>query len=121
MTGDAVGPAVLDEPPASPAWRGDPARLARAVDNARFDRLRAQETRTGFQERQPTAPSFFRSGKAGGWRTRLTPQQVRALLEEHAPVMERFGYRREAEAFLAGATDAAATPGGRTVGGDAMT
>ena len=93
------------------AW--DPARLARAVDNARFDRLRAQETRAGFQERQPTAPSFFRSGKAGGWRTRLTPQQVRALVEAHAPVMERFGYLREAEAFLAGATDAAATPGGR--------
>ena len=38
----------------------DPARLARAVDHARFDRLRAQEQEKGFRERQLTAPTFFR-------------------------------------------------------------
>ena len=80
-----------------------PARLARAIDHARFDRLRAQEREAGFHERQPTAPSFFRAGTAGGWRTALTPAQVRSLVDAHAPVMERFGYLREAEAFLADA------------------
>ena len=81
-------------------------RLARAVDHARFDRLRAQEEREGFRLRQPTAPSFFRPGRSGDWRTALTPRQVRALVEAHGPVMERFGYLEEAEAFLAGAAPA---------------
>ena len=81
----------------------DSARLARAIEHAQFDRLQAQEACAGFRERQPTAPSFFRSGRTGGWRTELRPEQVRALVEAHAPAMERFGYLREAEAFLAGA------------------
>ena len=88
----------------------NPARLARAVDQARFDRLRAQERKEGFSERQPTAPSFFRSGTAGGWRTALTPALVRSVVDAHAPVMERFGYLREAEAFLSAGGGAARTP-----------
>ena len=76
------------------------ARLARAIDHARFDRLRAQEREEGFRERQPTSPSFFRAGVAGGWREALTPAQVRSLVDAHAPVMKRFGYLDEAEAFL---------------------
>ena len=83
------------------------ARLARAVDHARFDRLRAQEQARGFRERQPTAPSFFRAGRAGSWRDVLSPPLVRAIVDAHAPVMERFGYLREAEEFLA-----APAPGG---------
>ena len=86
------------------AW--DRSRVARAVEHARFDRLRAQEERDGFRIRQPTAPSFFRSGRAGDWRSALSPRQVRALVEAHGPVMKRFGYLKEAEAFLAGATSA---------------
>ena len=81
----------------------DPSRLAEAVENARFDHLQAEEERVGFAERQPSAPSFFRSGTAGGWRSALAPEQVRALVDAHAPVMERFGYLREAQAFLRGA------------------
>ena len=76
------------------------ARLARAIDHARFDRLRAQEREEGFHERQPTAPSFFRAGAAGGWREALTPAQVRSLVDAHAPVMKRLGYLDEAELFL---------------------
>ena len=78
----------------------NPARLAQAIDHARFDRLRAQEERAGFREKQQTSPSFFRAGASGGWRSVLTPEQVHALVDAHAPVMERFGYLREAEAFL---------------------
>ena len=85
----------------------DAARLARAVDHARFDRLRAQEQACGFRERQPTAPSFFRAGRAGSWRDVLSPPLVRAIVDAHAPVMERFGYLHEAEEFLA-----APAPGG---------
>lgn len=79
----------------------DAVRLARAVENASFARLRAQEEETGFVEKPPTARSFFRAGMAGGWRSVLEPAQVRVLVDAHGPVMERFGYLRDAEAFLA--------------------
>ena len=89
----------------------DAARLARAIDRSAFPRLRAQETESGFREKQPTAPSFFRAGVAGSWRTTLSPRQVRALVDTHGPMMERLGYLREAEEFLAarcGSAEAAA-------------
>ena len=76
------------------------ARLARAVRHAGFSRLRAQEEESGFIEKQPTAPSFFRAGVAGSWRQALAPRQVRALVDAHGPVMARLGYLSEAEAFL---------------------
>ena len=77
-----------------------PARLARAVRHAGFSGLRAQEEESGFFEKQPTAPSFFRAGTSGSWREALDPRQVRALVDAHGPVMARLGYLSEAEAFL---------------------
>ena len=79
----------------------DAARVARAVAHARFDGLQEQEKRDGFHGRQAAAPTFFRAGRAGDWRSALTPDQVRALVAAHAEVMHRFGYLGEAEAFLA--------------------
>ena len=79
-------------------------RLARAVGHARFERLRAEEERSGFHEKPPTCSSFFRAGRAGSWREALSREQVRALVDAHAPLMERFGYLGEAKAFLAGRT-----------------
>ena len=80
----------------------DAGRLARAVERSAFHRLRAQEAESGYGERQPTAPLFFRAGVAGSWRAALTREQVQALVDAHRPVMERLGYLREAEAFLCG-------------------
>ena len=80
----------------------DARRVARAVGHARFDRLRAQEERSGFHDKPPTARFFFRAGRAGAWREALSPEHVRTLVDAHAPLMERFGYLSEAEAFLAG-------------------
>ena len=80
------------------AW--DEARLNRAIDHSAFHRLQAQEAESGFTEKQPTAPTFFRAGMAGSWRTALTPTQVRAIVEAHGEAMTRFGYLQEAEAFL---------------------
>ena len=80
-------------------WNG--ARLARAIAHAAFPHLRAEEEESGFVEKQPTAPSFFRAGVAGSWRSVLSARQVRALVDTHGTVMERLGYLREAEAFLA--------------------
>ena len=78
----------------------DRARLARAVDETAFHRLRDQERHCGFDEKPLAAASFFRAGTAGGWRTALGAGQVRRLVETHEPVMDRFGYLREAEAYL---------------------
>ena len=82
------------------AWDGP--RIERAVGHSAFPRLQAQEAESGFVEKQPTAPSFFRAGVAGSWRGALTPAQVRALVDAHGEVMERFGYLKEAQAFLHG-------------------
>ena len=87
-------------------WDG--ARLARAVAHAAFHRLRAQEEESGFADKQPTAPSFFRAGVAGSWRSVLSARQVRALVDTHGTIMERLGYLREAEAFLASRCSAGA-------------
>ena len=80
----------------------DDARLDRAIGHAAFPRLRAQEEQDGFVEKLLAAPSFFRAGVAGSWRTALTRGQVKALVDAHGEVMERLGYLRDAEAFLRG-------------------
>ena len=80
----------------------DAGRVTGAVADSRFEQLRAQEERFGFGEKPRTCRSFFRAGRAGSWRDELSREQVRTLTDTHAGAMERFGYLREAEAFLAG-------------------
>ena len=70
----------------------DPTRLSRAIEHTSFQRLQAQEAESGYAEKQPTAPSFFRAGVAGSWRTALTAAQVQAVTAAHGDVMARFGY-----------------------------
>ena len=50
---------------------------------------------TCFREKQPTAPSFFRAGVAGQWRSVLQAAQVQAVVDAHGDAMERFGYLPE--------------------------
>jgi len=69
-----------------------PARLAKAVAFSDFAELSRQERESGFKERPPTAPTFFRRGRVGGWREELSPSLVRQLVDVHGPTMERFGY-----------------------------
>ncbi|MCB9122415.1 MAG: sulfotransferase domain-containing protein [Caldilinea sp.] len=70
----------------------DQARLASALDQSRFDRLRAQEEAVGFKERLSQAPRFFRRGVAGGWRDELTAAQIARIEAVHGQVMARLGY-----------------------------
>ena len=100
--------AVLEAVVAFAGLRPEPARVARAVESSRFHRLREQERRDGFKEKQPTAPSFFRNGQVGDWRNVLSRQQVRRLIGSHRPVMARLGYLDEAERFLGGGKSHAA-------------
>lgn len=71
----------------------DAARVAAAVEAARFDRLHAREAAEGFRERprMATAP-FFRKGRVGAWREELSPAQARRVVADHREVMLRLGY-----------------------------
>jgi aryl sulfotransferase len=71
----------------------DTASVEAAVSATRFDVLRAQEQVDGFVERRPgSSAPFFREGRSGGWRERLTPAQADCMLSAHRDVMSRFGY-----------------------------
>ena len=67
-------------------------RLDKAIKLSSFRVLKEQEKRNGFIERPEVAPAFFREGRAGQWRDRLTPAQVDRVLSIHHLQMERFGY-----------------------------
>lgn len=67
-------------------------RIERAIDLSSFKRLKSQEEEKGFQEKSEKGSSFFRVGKAGQWRTALTPKQIDRVVEQHREQMERFSY-----------------------------
>ena len=70
----------------------DSKRIERALEFSRFERLRAQEAEHGFTEKQPTAKSFFRQGRADSWREQLSTDQINQIIFDHRTVMQKFGY-----------------------------
>jgi hypothetical protein len=68
------------------------AQLGEAMRLSSFQRLRGQEDRHGFQEVLRPDRKFFRQGRAGGWRTALTGDQVRRIVAAHHDQMRRVGY-----------------------------
>lgn len=78
----------------------DPRRVQIAIEFSRFERLQSQEAAHGFAEKQPTAVSFFRQGRVGSWRDRLTEAQVRQVIADHHKVMHRFGYLSPSDEIL---------------------
>lgn len=70
----------------------DEERLDKAIRFSSFRQLRDHESRHGFRERLAASDAFFRRGKPGGWREELTPAQAARVIEQHGPVMRRFGY-----------------------------
>lgn len=67
-------------------------QLTDAVEQARFERLRASEEQFGFRETNPRTKTFFRSGRAGGWREELSADQVATIELDHRDVMGDVGY-----------------------------
>jgi len=67
-------------------------RLERAIKASSFESLRAQEDAHGFRERSYKAEKFFRVGKAGQWREKLTKAEIERMADIHKVQMERFGY-----------------------------
>ena len=68
------------------------ADLERAVAATDFVVLQQAEARHGFDGGQPKGVRFFRTGRAGGWRDCLTPQQVDLLAASQGAMMRRLGY-----------------------------
>jgi hypothetical protein len=67
-------------------------RLERAIERASFRSLREQEDQKGFREKSPFAEKFFREGRAGQWREKLTQSQIDRIVEQNKEQMQRFGY-----------------------------
>ena len=74
------------------------ADIQRAVRHADFGELQRQETERGFAERTSRTAPFFREGRVGSWRERLSDEQIARIEETHAPMMLRLGYRLHARA-----------------------
>ncbi len=70
-------------------------QLAKAIELTGFERLREKEVAAGFVERPDTTNQFFRAGKSGQWREKLTAEQVARIVTAHKPLMRRFGYLPE--------------------------
>jgi hypothetical protein len=70
----------------------DDDQLKAAIAKSSFAELFRQEVENGFNERPPMAKVFFREGRAGQWRTVLTPEQIAEIIGAHEPMMQRFGY-----------------------------
>jgi len=70
----------------------DAKRISAAVKRSSFKSLKAMERRDGFSEKSQHSKSFFRSGKTGQWRHKLTADQVRRIVVPNYELMKRFGY-----------------------------
>jgi hypothetical protein len=57
-----------------------------------FSELREQEAKVPFRERSEAAEVFFREGRAGEWREKLTADQARRIVDAHGEQMQKFGY-----------------------------
>ena len=69
-----------------------PQDIARAIRHADFGELQRQESEKGFAERMSRTAPFFRSGRSGGWRDMLKPEQIARIEDAHGPMMQRLGY-----------------------------
>lgn len=70
----------------------DEEQIKRSVDHTRFDRLKEQEEKSGFQSNPSPSTQFFRKGQALAWKEAMTPKQVDTVYKYHEEVMATHGY-----------------------------
>jgi hypothetical protein len=69
-----------------------PELVTEASNLSTFSELREQESKVPFRERSEAAEVFFREGRAGEWREKLTADQVKRIVDAHGEQMQKFGY-----------------------------
>lgn len=67
-------------------------RLKKAIKFSSFKELSSQEAKAGFKEKSEHAQRFFNVGKRDQWRSKLTEEQVKRIVDGHREQMERFKY-----------------------------
>lgn len=72
--------------------RPTPELVTEASNLSTFSELREQESKVPFRERSEAAEVFFREGRAGEWREKLTAAQVQRIVDAHGEQMQKFGY-----------------------------
>jgi estrone sulfotransferase len=67
--------------------------ISSAVEASRFDRMRAAEERFGVHGKAgDQRERFVRTGRIGGWRQEMGPQEQRVLEQKYGDVMRQLGY-----------------------------
>lgn len=69
-----------------------PEQIEKAIRFSDFKELSRQEEQKGFRERPTKTERFFRQGKSGDWRDKLSREQVQRIVTDHGAVMQRMGY-----------------------------
>ncbi len=67
-------------------------RLNKAIKQSSFKTLQQQEIKDGFLEGSVKSDRFFRSGKAGQWKSVLSDEQVTRIVDAHHDQMGKYGY-----------------------------
>lgn len=70
----------------------NPNLIKKAIRFSNFSILKRQEREIHFKEKPPQTEFFFRSGKCGEWKNKLTPEQIQRVINDHGSVMRRFSY-----------------------------
>ncbi|MEA1877570.1 MAG: sulfotransferase domain-containing protein [Bacteroidota bacterium] len=70
----------------------DPDRIKKAIEFARFDRLKDSEKKDGFNEKMQLCENFFWKGKSGYYRDHLTQEQIDQIIESEGEVIRAFDY-----------------------------
>ena len=69
--------------------------ILKAIEACDFKKLKQQEESKGFKEKQISASAFFFKGETGRWKTELTKEQIKKIMNVNESMMKRFGYWEE--------------------------
>ncbi len=73
--------------------RPSPEQIAEAVELSTFKELQEAEINAGdFRERSERSDRFFREGRVGEWKEKLSEAQVNRIVETHGEQMGKLGY-----------------------------
>lgn len=86
----------------------DEAQIRFAIDATRFDNLRQEESRSGFEERPESSARFFFRGETGYGAEILTRREKKLIWRENGALAECLGYHYEGGALRIGEPDYAA-------------